>query len=752
MSSQRLVALAALILSITAINVAATERADPEKERIGLVLSGGGARGLAHVGVIRALEELRVPIYAVSGTSIGALVGGLYAAGLDSKELEAIVQEMDWKEALSDSPERSKLGQRRKSDDYDYALPLRLYVSQERLAVPLALVEGQQARQIIKHQLQGAEYLDDFDKLPRPFRAVATNLETGMPVIIDHGDLATAMRASMSIPGLLAPVQRQGVSLVDGGAAMNIPIDPARAMGTDKLVVVDIGSAPKATDDITSLLGVARQTLMLMTRRNSLEQLAKLGDEDVLILPAIGEIGILDFQKGDAVVELGYQATMAAADQLAPLALTQQEWAIYQSSLDRPQPLEPEIQFVDIDNNSRLSDEVIRSNISQPIGKPFDSDALREDINTIYGLGHWRTVDYEITEDERGAGLAITGRTDERDRLSLKLGLNLHSELSEQTDFNLGGSMLLRELNSRGGELYGAAQIGDEPAARLEYYQPIDYQSNFFFNASGNYDDYSVTSLGIEYDFAQSIGSWRLEQGRLKFSLGYNQGNNAQFRLGLLREHGNYNIDILGTADLPTGNYDEGGWFASYLYDSMDNIYFPGDGAFFFAEYEQLDTALGSDVTFERAQILGQLAYSFGEADRNTLLFTGKVKGSDGAEPTPENLHQLGGLFNLSGIPLNALSGRQLAFVMAQYQRRLSPEGLIPFEIYAGASLEGGQLWRDSSDIELGGLVTAGSIYLAVETPLGPLYLAYGLTEDSVDAFYLSLAWPFLGDRSPIAR
>ncbi|WP_188109776.1 patatin-like phospholipase family protein [Pseudohalioglobus sediminis] len=717
-------------------------------ERVGLVLAGGGARGLAHVGVIRALEELQVPVHAVTGTSMGALVGGLYSAGMDAAALDAAVADMDWSQAFRDTEQRALRPQRRKGDDYDAPGELRLQLSKSGPADPLGVLEGQQARAMIVSMLQGAEYVSDFDQLPRPYRAVATDIATGMPVVLAQGDMGSVMRASMSIPGLLAPVEMDGRLLVDGGASMNIPVQPALDMGVDHLIVVDIGTHLKPQDEIGGMVAVAAQLVKLMSLRNSNEQLALMRPEDVLIAPDVASIGLLDFYEAEQIVALGYEATMAMAAQLQALRLSDAAWQDYVAATQPLPQARQQVDFIALDNDSNISDQVLLAKIEQQKGQPLDSATLERNIADAYALGYWKTIEYSLVTDERGEGVQITARASEREASSLKFSLGLLSEIGDQTDFGLFGSYLARDLNSRGGELYGSLELGDRPAAYLQFYQPLDYGSRFFIAPAISYSDKKVTSLGIEFDLGESVGDWRVETTQAELMAGFQFGDSAQFQVGPFRASGHYDFSRTATADLEEGSFDEGGWLARFRYDTLDDLYFPTRGNFLYADYQYHDSALGADAELKRARLIGQSAISLGADDQHTLIFSGRVFASEDAPAQPQNLYQLGGLFNFSGLPYNALSGRQLAFVMAQYQRRLTQPGVLPFvsPIYVGASIEGAELWSFREDISLGELNWAGSLYVGTDTPVGPVYFAWGVTSDSADTFYLALSWPFMLD------
>ena len=742
-----------LLLSILFIALE-IQAQDLGREKIGLVLAGGGARGIAHVGVIRALEEMQIPVDAIAGTSMGALVGGLYSTGMNPGDLQTVVSEMDWESAFTDTIERGDQPIRRKADDYDYPIKVKLAIKDGELSFPLGLIQGQQVRQIIKDLMVNADHVENFDNLPIPYRAVATDLETGSAYIFSEGDIVTAMRASMSIPGLMAPVEHDGRLLVDGGVANNVPVDVARQMGADRLITIDIGTPLKSREEITSVVSVGDQMLGFLTRKNSLEQIETLYATDFLIRPELEAVGMLDFDDEQAIVDQGYAAAMAMQEELSELRLQDADWEHYLAKRHLPKPENPIINFVVVSNNSAISDEIIRFRISQPLGEPLDRDRLRADIADIYALDYFSLIDFSVVEDEDQAGLRINAIEKNWGSDDIKLGLNLVTDLEGASEINAGASYRLKGLNTRGGEFYGRAQVGDTILFSGEYYQPTDLGSRYYLAPRLAYHDRELLSLGPEFSVDDVFGSWRVRDLQLELNVGTNLYNNSELRLGLFRAKGESSVELASSDLLEDGGFDKGGALVSWRYDSMDEIFFPRQGGFLYAEYEYNTTDLGADEDFDRWQLLSQAAFSFGAEDRNTVILTAKTAQSLDAPNEPQNYYQLGGLFNLSGLRQNAFSGRQMLFTMAQYQRKLSRNSVIPLDmpIYAGFSVEGGQLWSERSDVDFGDLQGAGSIYLAIDSPIGPVFVAYGQTTNSRSAIYFSLGWPFLGQNSRIGR
>jgi NTE family protein len=606
----------------------------------------------------------------------------------------------------------------------------------------------------IKELMVEADHISNFDLLPIPYRAVATDLETGEAYVFSEGDIVTAMRASMSLPGLLAPVEHDGRLLVDGGVANNIPVDIARQMGVDRVIAIDVGTPLKTRDEIQSVLGVADQMLGFLTRKNSLEQIETLTEQDFLIRPELNAVGMLDFENEQEIADKGYQAAMAMREELSQLQLNDTQWADYLGKRQLPDPANPVIDYLAIENNSRLSDEIIRLRISQPMGETLDRDRLRADIEDIYSLDYFEIIDFEVVTEGDRAGLMISAREKTWGRDDIKLGLNLITDLEGSSEINAGASYRIKGLNQRGAEFYGRAQVGDTILLSGSFYQPVDFGSRFFLAPRLAYHDRETLTLGPEYDFDEAFGTWRVRDVQLELNGGVNLFGNSEMRLGLFRTVGESEAGLTSVGDLEEGHFDKAGVLASWRYDSMDNIFFPRQGGFLYAEYEDNIEDFGADEDFSRWQVLGQGAFSFGDSSRNTIILTAKTAQSDGASNEPQNYFQLGGLFNMSGLRQDAFSGRQMLFGMAQYQRKLSKNSVIPLDmpVYAGFSIEGGRLWSDRSEVDFGDLQGAGSIYLGIDSPIGPIYLAYGQTTQARGALYLALGWPFLGHNSRVAR
>lgn len=728
------------LVLVVGLVVALASVARAEEERIGLVLSGGGARGVAHVGVLKKLEELQVPVHAIAGTSMGALVGGLYATGLSSEDLEVLLANIQWDEAFRDAPERRDLPQRRKSDSYDFPVKLQVAIKDGKVRFPLGLVQGQQVTQMIKDMMLRAEQIDDFDEFPIPYRAVAADVATGDAYVFSEGDVVLAMRTSMSLPGFFAPVEHDGRLLVDGGIANNLPVNVARAMGVDRLIVIDIGTPLAGQDELNSVLSVTSQMMTLLTRKNTEDQLRTLTDKDVLITPELSDISTLDFPKYELAMQRGYAAADALEDTLAQFAVNDEAWNKYVADKQLPIPGPPTIDFVQIENDSNIDNRIISVRLSQQIGEPLDREQLEEDIRDIYGLNYFETIDYQIVDRDGETGLVLKTKEKSWGVDNLKFGLNLLNDLDGDSRFNMGVSYRQKGMNSLGGELFVRGQIGDTIILDGEFYQPIGIKSAFFVSPYLGYKDHDVFAFRED----TRLGNWRVRRVLGEFDGGVNLFENSEFRVGLFRAVGDYRVES-GELFLNKAGFNEGGYQARYTYDNIDSVFFPTQGGFFMTGYEGNKTRIGSDTDFGRFQVQAIGAFSFGKSEQNTFIFKANTRQSINESFEPQNFYQLGGLFNLSGFAQDILSGTNSMFAMAQYQYRITKQSLIPFDapVYVGMSLEKGNVWDDRAAVEWGDTLFAGSIYLAIDSPVGPIYLAYGRAPENNQAVYFSLGWPF---------
>jgi len=726
--------------------IAAPDQARPAgaRPRVGLVLSGGGARGIAHVGVLKVLEQLNVPIDAVAGTSMGAVVGGLYASGLNAREIEKIMTSLNWQAAFHDRPPREDLTLRRKQEDENFLVKFPLGVRDHKIVLPKGLVEGQSLSQLLRRLTLPVARITDFDDLPTQFRAVATDLESGEQVVLASGDLTSAMRASMSAPGIFAPVERQGRLLVDGGIADNVPVDVARAMGVDLVIVVDVGSPLQQRAKLSDVTSISNQMLAILLRRNAEQQLASLRPRDVLIAPALGDASSFDFGAVARYIGVGEAAARAVTEQLAPLAVEAGEMQHYQQRREALRLPPPVIQFVQAEGGSQQYSQSLDRLFRDMAGKPLDPDAVARRVTALYGLGGLDTLDYRVVARDNYYGLALDARPSSMGPNYLRFGLSLQDDFQGHATYEAAVRFVMSGITRNAGEWVTDLQGGTTSLVSTELFLPLAEFSGWFVmpHVSDEVRDlywFNQQSLEAEY---------RVHTFQYGADFGYQFGNWGEARVGVQRQQGHYVLAVGDPTDpnLPEESFtpfDLINYFVRLTYDRLDDINFPHSGQQASLQWSANRDTSGLGQYSDQVTMSYLGAYSFG---RDTFSFSAAGGTTLQANVNDLNLlFPLGGFLNLSGLRANSLLGPNYGIARIMYYRQIGRGGPGYFDVptYLGASLEAGNVWESRSEATFGNTQKDASVFLGMDTLLGPLYLAMGFDEHGNQAFYLFLGRTF---------
>ena len=709
-----------------------------------MVLSGGGARGMAHIGVLKVLEALKIPIDCIAGTSMGAVVGGLYASGMSAARIESTMRSVDWQEAFRDAPPRRDLNFRRKQDDRNFLVRLPLGLKHYHILLPKGFIQGQKLQDTLRQLTLPFSNSTDFDRLPTPFRAVATDLETGDAVLLDKGDLSIAMRASISAPGVFAPVDYEGRLLVDGGVADNLPIDVARDMKADILIVSDVSFPLQPRERLDSALSISNQTLAILVRKNADRQKATLGPRDILIEPSLGTSPAADFTIAASTIVQGELAARAAESRLAALGVSEGAYQAYVARRATRAPGLPVIRFVRVDPESRRYERTILAEMEPLVGRPLDLDEVGTRITELYGLGYFETLDYTVVEQGEGPdkdyGLEVRARRKSWGPNYVRFGLNLQTDFQGSNQYNAAAEFLLTEIDDLEAELLTQVQVGSDSKITSEFYQPLDALATWFAAPAVRIEarDLPIYLRNLE------VADFRDREAEADVDFGRNLGNWGEIRVGYHRING-LTYDRFGNPDLVEPQYNKGEYFFKFSYDQLDNVHFPRDGTTFDIQWNANRTNLGADVAFDRVSLDWLTATSRG---RNTLLLwtsagmtlDNRLKPSD-----VQDFYSLGGFFNLSGLAPQSLLGPDYAIARAIYFRKISRggEGIFEFPAYIGASFELGNTWSRRSDISFGSAHKDASVFIAFDTFLGPVYLGSGYDQTGNAGYYLFLGRTF---------
>jgi NTE family protein len=715
------------------------------RPRIGLVLSGGGARGAAHIGVLKVLEENHVPVDAIAGTSMGAVVGGLYASGLSARDIERVMTSVDWQDAFLDRPPRTDLNFRRKLEDQNFLVKFPLGLKGGKFRLPRGLVQGQKLTQILRGLTLPVAQIQHFDDLAIPFRAVATDIVTGDRVVLDHGDLTTAMRASLSAPGVFSPVDSEGRMLVDGGLSSNLPIDVAREMGVDILIVVDCGFPLLERGKLVSVATVSNQMLAILIRHNTAEQRKTLEATDVVIDPALGDFSSLDFTEHAKAMRIGEEAARGQVQRLANLAVPPEEFErILAARVSKRSDL-PTIKFLRVEKGSEKYESAIESLFGDQVGKTVNAAKLERRAGELYGQGNLEIFDYRLVQADTmpGAdpeyGLALTTRRNSWGPNYLRFGLALQNDFEGNSSFNAAARGTLAEITKYGGEWLWDFQLGETPRVATEVYLPAGYRSRWFL---APHAEFQIRTLPLVNDDERILAEYRVRTTTFGIDLGRELGNYGEIRVGAGRSIGAARVRI-GDPLLPPTEFDTHNFFGEFRYDTVDNVNFPRHGASFQLGWEG-EREAGGDSQDADLMVFDQLyAHSWG---RNTaILWTTAGTRLDSDVDVVRSYFSLGGFLNMSGITPETLIGPHFAIARGIYYRQIGRggQGFLNVPVYLGASLEIGNVWNARRDISFSSAKTNGSVFLGLDTLLGPVYFATGFDDGGGSAYYLFLGRTF---------
>jgi len=704
-----------------------TAAAIVDRPKIGLVLSGGGAMGGAHIGVLQVLEELNVPIDYIAGTSMGAVIGGLYAAGRSPDDIAQQVQRIDWERMFIDEPDRAERSQRRKIEDNNNLIKLKPRVKDGTVNIAPALIQGQRLGLELRKLVLPVAHIEDFDHLSIPFRAVATDAMRGEAVVLEKGDLAQAIRASMAVPMIFAPVEWEGKVLIDGGVVRNTPISVVRQMGAEIVIVVMLNGTPLQQEELNSPLAMLTQLSNLLTEPGVKAELATLTDRDVVINADLSGISPADFGRLEEAIPRGLKAAEAKTAELKLLA--QGNTPAVRQTLAQPTP--PVIEFIDLEHDADVSDEVLHARLDLETGKPLDFAELEAGISRLYGTDYFSRVDYEVIEKDGKQGVKIEAQQRPWGTSFIQGGMQLSADLEGDSFFNLGMSFTQRPMNLLGGEWRTGFSLGEEPSLATEWYQPLDPAERWFARSTLIYQTEKIRSYAE--DLAET--EYRASSYGVRLAGGRNFGTENSLTLGVERFVGTADV-VIGAADAPEFDFDVGALSLSFLSDTLDNVNFPRNGNVARIGYRWSLEMLGADQDYEALDLVLYGVRSWGDHSvRAGFSYEGILDSND----LPiQARYSLGGFLNLSGLQENQISGEHAALLRTGYQYRLSA-GPVP--TYLGLSLETGNVWEDDPD--WGDLRSSISAFIGADTPLGPVYLGYGLHEGDQHAVYLFLGQPW---------
>jgi NTE family protein len=712
--------------------------ADPQaatsRPRIGLVLAGGGAKGGAHVGVLKVMEELHVPVDCIAGTSMGALVGGGYASGIPAADLEKFVTRIDWQRVVGNQGRRELEPIEQKRAGATYSNDFEFGITSDGVTTPGGLINTSNIEDMLRGYVASARLKTDFDELPISYRAVATDMVSGKMVVLDQGDLATAMRASMAIPGAFAPVVIDDRILSDGSLVRNIPIDVARDLCADVVIVVNLVEPAADPRKLRSAGQLLSRTMDVMIEANESLQLQTLRPGDIRIDVEMGTIATADFERVPETIPLGEAAARRNSGALARLALPEPQYAAWRQSVTSSQDITARLTGVRFEGLKHVNPQYLEKTGRVNAGDSVDTTAISREAQRMSALQDFDSVGYRLDGDRESPTLTWLPREKNWGPNYLKLDLGVYASQDGDLKFALYSRHVRTWLNELGAEWRNEIQVGGQTQFSTSFFQPLDAAHRFFVEPRALY------SRSIEDVFRDDERIARYNFGDFGglIDFGVNVGSFAQARLGYVYDKRDVDVDI-GPQLLPATDSVDAGLLLSAEYDSRDTAFNPTRGLAAALEYQHSDESLGADRDWERAELGIGVAVPF----RNDVWWITLAGGSDlGSDLPGDRTFALGGPGSFPGLEVGELRVQDYWTIGTSYLWKFKDVARVRNQaLYAGLRVAAGAV-HDRVDEGETGEIYGASVFLTGRTLVGPLTLGIGATSTDSWSLWLSVGRP----------
>jgi NTE family protein len=681
------------------------------RPKIGLALEGGGALGLAHIGVLQWFEDHHVPVDYIAGTSMGGLVGGLYATGRSPREMEQLVQAQNWDIILGGAAPYQDLSFRRKEDLRAYPTSLVIGLKHG-LALPSALNAGQEISLLIDRETLAYSTVTNFDDLPIPFRCVATDLVAGKEAVFQSGSLATAMRATMSLPGIFSPVRDGEHVYVDGGLVANLPTDVVRAMGADIVIAVHLETAPAQASDIRSLFSVLGRSIDVVVAENEVRGLA---GADLVVRVPLQEYTSLDYTKSKDIIRRGTAAAEDKSRILSPYQLDDAAWNAYldaRRAREKPAVYMP--QFIEVQGTGGDAQKTIERFLRGFVGQPLDIKLLERRLTALTGLGRYDTAGYQLIHRGEQQGLLITVHEKNFAPPQLQPAFEVDGSEANDVNFTFGARATFLDMAGYRSEWRTDVLFGNTYGVESELYKPFRRYSNWFFSPHAGARD---TSFKI-YEKSDPIADYRLVRAYIGGDAGYGFSRFTEWRVGY--DVGSLDARLrLGRAAFASVSGRVGAAHLRFLSDHTDDPVIPRRGYYGEMDFRAYDTSPGATGWFPEMKM--DLRYFQPVSKPASIFVTAEGGSTFGFQGTGIPQFFLGGPSRLSAYGTNEFMGNQYFTGRAGYLHSLFT--LPPFvgkRVYATATWEFGKMYGSPTASAFPNDFAAGVV---AETALGPFFI-----------------------------
>jgi NTE family protein len=694
----------------------ASADASAPRARIGLALSGGGALGLAEIGVIQWMEDHHVPVDRVAGTSMGSIIGGMYATGMTPAEIKAFAEKIDWDQALSAEPVYAQISYRRKQDKREFMIntPLGL---KHGLSGPNGYNPGQSVGLLLDRIAFPESGIASFDDLPIPFRCVATDMQTGDPIVLHDGSLAQAIRASMAIPGIFTPVNIGGKLLADGGMVQNIPVETTRAMNSDVVIAVELHLPPGDVAELNSLTGVLSRAIDVMITQNERHSLAL---ADIKISVDMKGFSVTDYSRVDELIQAGYATAESQSATLLRYAISDQgDWNQYlQERTARKRSPIKRVDAIVVSGTDADTDRRIQGELSKKVSGPLDLQTLETHLTRIAGRGQFDDLGYEGFVQNGVPSLHVTAHEKTYGPPFIDLDVNVQGSGVAAFDFAAGARVTFMDIAHHGGEWRNDVLFGSSNLAATEFYQPIG-QTQFFVAP------YMFASKFARNSFSglTRVAVFGDERAGGGFDIGYDSGRRSEFRLGYELFDGRLS-PLIGASGLPIVSGTTGQVRARYVWDGQDSPSVPSEGTRVMATFMRVLQSPGLKNQVDQLEV--QTSNFVPTGDKTSLFFDVSGGTSFSGTAGPFQVFALGGPFRLGAYLPDEFLGNHYAYASLGFRRDLYK--LPPFvgkKVYWGGWYEAGTAFGALIG-KNGPVVVRGTFNLGViaDTIVGPVAIA----------------------------
>ncbi|PXX43876.1 patatin-like phospholipase family protein [Undibacterium pigrum] len=716
-------------------NSSATANGQVSRPKVALVLSGGGARGFAHIGVLRALRKMRIPVDMVVGTSIGAVVGGAYAAGRSADELEQIVKETDWDSVLADRPARYDLDFRRKEEDLMLPSRIEFAVTKSGVFLPPAAAGNAALENALTRLMPEGMRDQPVNQLALPFLSVASDLLTGEMVELNDTPLLMTMRASLALPGVFAPVRIKQKLVVDGGLVSNLPVELARSMGADIIIAVNVGTPLAKEHELNSAIDVTKQMLQILTEQNVQRSIKDLRKSDVLIAPELSGTSFLDFGLYQQTIKAGEAAANKMAVQLSALRVPDEQYAMFEYQRSNAGQVAKNtadklpLAKITVEGPRYINPQALIAQTGLKPGQVLSQEQIRQASGKLYGRGDIDNIETVISDEDGKRNVLIKPFESNSSRNRLRVGLELTSDFADENRFGLSVMHIASSLNNYGAELRSYARIGSQRLAGTQFWQPLGSGSPWYVAPS---IEYNGSSLNL-YEEGRKKLRVGLRGTQASLTFGRQLDNWGTIEAGASRSFGKVDFLLPANTEQDSLRYYNTTHFLRFRLDTLDSLANPSRGYLISSSWEHSPAQGPGQRSLAQSQIDALSAFQLG--DWAGHLYGEWSRSGRGNAPNP-----LGGFLRLSGTANNSLEGNATAFGRLVLARKIgSLPTTIGGAIRTGFSLELGDTYGDGKALRLGSLKQAASAFVSMDTRFGPLFFGAGATRGNGSSLYLFL-------------